>query len=87
MLLMEQRAGEPDRLARDLLREQALLIERHQRISALQTRIAEYERRFGIASSHVHDAIDEGTLAESADVCDWLMDYEMLQRVMSVAAR
>lgn len=45
----------------------------------LRARIAERERRYGIASCRVHDAIDAGEIEEREDVCDWIMDCDLLR--------
>ncbi len=47
---------------------------------ALRQRIRAYEERYQIRSDEVHAAIDSGRLVETAEVCDRIMDHELLQR-------
>ena len=67
--------------AEDLLRELALLRQIADRREALRRRVAAYEARYQIRSDDVHAAIDSGRLIETEEVCDWIMDYELLRRV------
>lgn len=53
----------------------------------LATRIADYERRYGVPSDAVHAAIDRGELVETHEVCEWLMDVDLLQRMRHDDAR
>jgi hypothetical protein len=55
---------------------------------ALQQRFAEETRRFvercevkyGIPSEEIHQAIDDGRLEETFEVCQWIFEYELLCR-------
>jgi hypothetical protein len=47
----------------------------------LERRISAYEARYGISSDRLSGAIDRGEIAETLDVCDWLMDVTLLRRV------
>lgn len=38
------------------------------------------ERKFGIPSERIHEAIDAGTLEETLEVVDWIFDYNLLCR-------
>lgn len=73
-------ANRVDTRADDLLRELALLRQIAQRREALRQRIAAYEDRYQIRSDDIHTAIDSGRLTETEEVCDWIMEYELLQR-------
>lgn len=44
----------------------------------LGERVAAYERRFGFPSAEIHQRIDDGSLHEDFDVCDWLMTLSAL---------
>jgi hypothetical protein len=46
-------------------------------------RVQGYEDKFGIPSERIHQAIDEGTLAETLEVCHWIMEYDLLCRARS----
>ncbi len=48
---------------------------------ALLARIAEYERRYGISSGDLGDAIDRGELEETFEITRWLIDYDLLASV------
>lgn len=67
-------------LANNLIRQRTFLREYDERRSGLQARVTDRERQYAIKSEHVHDAIRSGRLKESQEVCDWIMDYELLQR-------
>jgi len=47
----------------------------------IERMIAHFESQYGVLSSQVHDEIEQGRLVESEDVCDWIMNYELLQRI------
>jgi hypothetical protein len=51
------------------------------RLCELKDSVARYEERFGIPSNQIHDAIENNTLIETEEVCDWIMAYELLIRV------
>lgn len=74
-------------MASDLLRRANIIRQHHEHVEALESRIAEFERRYGVPSSRIHQAIDSGELYESLEVCDWIMDVELLQRARSQTAR
>ena len=38
------------------------------------------ERKFGIPSERIHQAIDDGTLEETLEVVEWIFDYNLLCR-------
>ena len=44
----------------------------------LRSRVLAYEEQFGIPSSDVHDAIEDGRLQETLEVCEWIIDFERL---------
>jgi hypothetical protein len=41
-------------------------------------RVQGYEAKFGIPSERIHQAIDDGTLVETLEVCHWIMEYDLL---------
>lgn len=80
MVIAGRERRRPEELAAVLIQERAVLLEQQTQLEVLRTRVAGYERHFGIASSQLHDAIDRGELTETAEVCDWIIDVEQLQR-------
>jgi hypothetical protein len=46
-------------------------------------RVQGFEAKFGIPSERIHQAIDEGTLVETLEVCHWIMEYDLLCRARS----
>jgi len=64
----------------DLLRQQkALQTVRHNR-EELEQQVREFEKRFGMKSYEVHDAIRAGKIEETHEVCRWIIYSEILQR-------
>ena len=43
--------------------------------------VAFCEAKYGIPSSEIHQAIDDGRLIESKEVCDWIFAYEILEGI------
>jgi len=41
--------------------------------------VAFCEAKYGIPSSDIHEAIDDGRLIESKEVCDWIFAHELLE--------
>lgn len=61
-------------------RDEALMRERE---SDIRERVAAYEAKYGIPSSEIHEAIDDGRLVDSHEVGLWIMDREILERIDS----
>lgn len=59
------------------------MTEGHTGVPDLASRVAAYEVRHGMPSSEVGPAIDRGELEETLDVCQWLLDYDLLRRAES----
>ena len=38
------------------------------------------DRKFGISSERIHEAIDDGSLEETLEVVEWIFDYNLLCR-------
>lgn len=79
MVLLDFKTINPKELAAQLLAEQAVIEQYLDGIRELEERVLAYEQKFGIESADVHEAIDSGRLKETLEVCDWLMDFEMLK--------
>ncbi len=71
----------PEQRWEELERERDILERHYQWRADLGNRIKELEARYGITSDQIHDAIDNGQLDETLEVCDWIMDYDILQHV------
>lgn len=48
-------------------------------VTRLRDQVRAYEQRFNINSSEIHARIEEGTLVESLDVCDWIFAVRRLE--------
>lgn len=70
--------------ADQVLAEQAVIKQYVQEMAALRRRVRAYEEQFGIPSDEVHEAIEDGRLQETLEVCDWIMDIELLTWSISV---
>jgi len=77
---------EPDRLADELWRQRPTHADLDE-LAALQGRVAGCERRYGLPSAQIHDAIAQGLLEETAEVCTWIIEYELLARTTAVPTR
>jgi hypothetical protein len=84
MVALDHKTLTPHGLAKQLLAEQAVIERYLESVRELEAQVLAYEQQFGIPSSDVHEAIDDGRLQETEDVCDWILDFEMLERVKSV---
>lgn len=74
-------AAEADRRAAELLEQLADKTVQDSFLSDLQHRVASFERQYELRSEDVSQAINSGQLAESHEVCQWLLDYKMLLRL------
>ncbi|HET9661464.1 MAG TPA: hypothetical protein VFP05_14095 [Thermomicrobiales bacterium] len=63
-----------------LLADHAAVVRYIEFMRTLQARVLAYEAQFGIPSSEIHEAIDDGRLRETFDVTKWIMDFEMLSQ-------
>lgn len=61
-----------------ILADQAVIRRYREEVRALRSRVLAYEAQFGIPSSEIHEAIEEGRLRETLDVTMWIFDYERL---------
>lgn len=50
-------------------------------LAEIRTSVEQYERKYGLPSDRVHDAIDAGDLIEDQDVGHWIFQYDLLQSV------
>lgn len=68
---------------KELHRDQAVLERHYRRLAEIKANIAECEAKYGITSDQIHEAIENGELKETLEVCRWIMDYERLKRIAS----
>jgi hypothetical protein len=63
------------------LHAQAADVELQQRFEEETRRtVARFEVKYGIPSAEIHQAIDDGRLEETFEVCQWIFEYESLCR-------
>lgn len=67
-------------LADQLLAEQDVIKRYVENMKAIHSRVLACEEKFGIPSSEIHEAIDDGRLVETLEVCEWIFDVELLER-------
>jgi hypothetical protein len=79
MVALDHKTLTPHGLAKQLLAEQAVIERYLESVSELKAQVLAYEQQFGIPSSEVHEAIDDGRLDETLEVCNWLIDIDMLE--------
>jgi len=80
VILNDRKRRSSAELSDELVRQITVLRQHSQHVSMLETRIAAYEQQFNIPSSLIHEAINDGRLTETSEVCDWIMDVELLER-------
>lgn len=79
MVALNQTNLTPKELADQLLAEMAVIEKYHESVRELEARVLAYEQKYGMPSADVHQAIEDRRLVETLEVCEWLMDVEMLE--------
>lgn len=69
-----------DELIEELLRQSEDTAYHETRRLELIAWVQSLEAKYGIKSSDIHDAIEDGRLDETHEVTQWIMDYELLRR-------
>ncbi len=87
MILRDHGQMEPEQLAQELLRQSDVLRRHSVHIATLEARVAASERHYNLPSDQIHAAIDAGTLEETAEVCNWIIDHDLLERSRLNAGR
>lgn len=87
MILKDRGPLDPKTIAEELLRQRDVLRQHREIIGAVQARVTGYEARFSMPSAEVHGAIDRGALHETDDVCDWIIDSDLLRRARAAEGR
>jgi len=80
MILGESTNQNAHQVADDLLRQVAIIEEHVAYLREVASRVRSMEQRFSLSSDQIHAAIDAGALEETNDVCNWIMDYELLRQ-------
>ena len=70
-----------EQLLEDLLEQRNDIQRQETMLAEIRESVKQYEQRYGLSSDCIHDAIDSGELVEDLDVCDWIFQYNLLQRV------
>jgi len=69
-----------ERLMHDLSRADEM---RDEHMQKLQRQIALYERIYGLTSQEMVAELASGQLVENFDICEWLMNLDLLAHVTS----
>lgn len=72
-------------LADKLLIKSQIVAEHERTVRHLELILHRYEEQFGMSIDDVHDAIDDGALSETEDVCDWIITHEYYRRFRGIA--
>jgi hypothetical protein len=81
MSLTASRQAEIEHRVSELLAQQYDHQAQSQLLEEMRQRVKEYEARYGIPSSRIHEAIEAGELDEDRDVGHWIFAYNLLCRV------
>lgn len=84
MVLTNPTAPTSKELSDQLLAEREVIERYFEQVNTLRSRVLAYEEQFGILSSEVHEAIDDGRLQETLEVCKWIIDFERLSRATKI---
>ena len=85
MVAASKNKPSPSDLADRLLADRNVIANFVSILEGLEARAREREVRYGIESAEVSAAIEDGRISETADVCEWLVDYELLVRATAIA--
>lgn len=80
MVLSHSESRDDQRLAAQLLGQLQVIDEYMEYLRQVTDRVQAMEHQYGIASADIHTAIEAGEIRETLDVCNWIMDYEILKR-------
>lgn len=80
MVLSHSESRDEQRLVAQLLGQLQVIDEHMEYLRQVMDRVQAMEQRYGIASADIHSAIEAGEIRETLDVCNWIMDYEILKR-------
>lgn len=80
MMLSDGRLHDSETLTVELCARLQIIDEHVEYLRQIMVRVQAMEARYRIASADIHDAIEAGTILETFDVCNWIMDYEILKR-------
>lgn len=60
-----------------------LIMSRRRLTARVQQALSDYERRYELPSDHVAQALRDGRLHETADICDWLVQIDLIKVLMN----
>lgn len=86
MVFSPSESHDGQRLAAQLLGQLQVVDEYTEYLRLVVDRVQAMEHQHGIASADIHAAIEAGEIRETLDVCNWIMDYEILKRLWGAAA-
>lgn len=81
MVAARKPSDQADERARLLIEQQTALTNARLHRRELEDRIHELEVRYRLRSEDVPVAIGRGELEETLEVCDWMIDFDLLQRL------
>ncbi len=84
MVLTNSTTPTAKEIADQLLAEREVIERYVEQVNTLRSRVLAYEEQFGISSAEVHEAIEDGRLQETLDVCKWIIDSERLARATKI---
>lgn len=50
-------------------------------MNILSTRIKDFEQKYDMTIEQVKQKLDSGEIAETLEICQWLMDENLLERI------
>jgi hypothetical protein len=71
-----------DQQADDVAFAQQVIREYKMTVQGIFARVDAGEVKFGIPYTEAHEAIDDGRLEETAEVCSWLIDIDRYERLI-----
>ena len=67
--------------ATEIKQKQQIIKEYICTVQQLADRIALGEQQFGVPYTEAHQAIDDGRIEETVEVCSWLIDIDRFERL------
>ncbi len=83
MAFVKPRKADADQIVADLLAQRPKVADNAEALKELRELLKQYEDRYNLPSNQLHAALETGELAETLDVCDWLIHYSIFLRVQS----
>ena len=80
MALTKITSTEIDARVRQLLSQRDDVAAQERMLQETRLSVQRFEAKFGMPSERIHEAIEDGTLAETLEVCRWIFQYNLLRR-------